>query len=144
MFFYKHTLTDNIDIGGKFNNSGGAIMKKNILIVDDEPDIRTLFSNELKESGYNIFQAANSNECYQILDTNNIDICLLDIKLKDENGIDILQTITGKYPRVRTLMCTAYSAYQDDFATWQADGYWVKSQDLDSLKEEITKVLNKM
>ena len=118
-------------------------MKKNILIVDDEPDIRMLFSVELKEAGYNVFQAANSAECYKILDADKIDVCLLDIKLHDESGIDILRTITGKYPGVRTLMCTAYSTYQDDFATWQADGYWVKSQDIDSLKEEISKVLNK-
>ena len=118
-------------------------MNNNILIVDDEPDIRILFSDELKEAGYNVFQAANSKECYKILDAGKIDLCLLDIKLKDESGIDILQTITGKYPGVRTLMCTAYSTYQDDFATWQADGYWVKSQDVDSLKEEVIKVLNK-
>ena len=118
-------------------------MKKNILIVDDEPDIRTLFSSELTETGYNVSQAANSKECYNILDAGGIDLCLLDIKLKDESGIDILQAITAKYPGVRTLMCTAYSTYQDDFSTWQADGYWVKSQDLDSLKEEIVKVLNK-
>ncbi len=118
-------------------------MKKTVLIVDDEPDIRMLFSSELKDAGYNVYEAANSKECYKILDTQKVDICLLDIKLKDESGIDILQTITGKYPGVRTLMCSAYSAYQDDFATWQADGYWVKSQDLDSLKEEIVKVLNK-
>ena len=118
-------------------------MAKSILIIDDEPDIRALFTAELKEAGYNILQAANSKECYKILDAEKIDLCLLDIKLKDESGIDILQSITDKYPNVRTLMCTAYSTYQNDFATWQADGYWVKSQDLDSLKEEIIKVLNK-
>ncbi|MDR0454092.1 MAG: response regulator [Deferribacteraceae bacterium] len=118
-------------------------MSKNILIVDDEPDIRMLFSDELKEVGYIIHEAANSKECYKVLDAEKIDICLLDIKLKDESGIDILQTITSNYPGVRTIMCTAYSAYQDDFATWQADGYWVKSQDIDSLKDEISKVLNK-
>lgn len=118
-------------------------MKKSILIVDDEPDIRMLFSTELKSAGYNVFEAANSAECYKTLDTQKIDLCLLDIKLKDESGIDILNTITAKYPKVRTIMSTAFSAYQDDFATWQADGYWVKSQDLDSLMDEITKVINK-
>ena len=118
-------------------------MKKNILIVDDEADIRLLFSTELQDVGYNVFTASNGEECGKILEKENIDLCLLDIKLKNESGIDILQKITTEYPHVRTLMASAYSAYQDDFATWQADGYWVKSQDLASLKEEVVRALNK-
>ncbi|MDR2885061.1 MAG: response regulator [Deferribacteraceae bacterium] len=118
-------------------------MKKNILIVDDEADIRLLFSTELEDAGYKVFSASNSTECYQILASEKIDLCLLDIKLKNESGIDILQKVTTDYPNIRTLMASAYSAYQDDLSTWQADGYWVKSQDLDSLKDEVTKALNK-
>ena len=68
---------------------------------------------------------------------------LLDIKLKGESGIDILQRIVKEYKGMKTILATAYSAYQDDFSTWSADGYWVKSQDTDSLKEEVKKVLAK-
>ena len=42
-----------------------------------------------------------------------------------------------EYKGIKTILATAYSAYQDDFSTWSADGYWVKSQDTDSLKEEV-------
>ena len=90
-------------------------MAYNILLVDDEEDIRFLFSSVLK----------------------------LDIKLKGESGIDILQRIVKEYKGMKTILATAYSAYQDDFSTWSADGYWVKSQDTDSLKEEVKKVLAK-
>ena len=58
-------------------------------------------------------------------------------------GIDILQRIVKEYKGMKTILATAYSAYQDDFSTWSADGYWVKSQDTDSLKEEVKKVLAK-
>ena len=103
----------------------------------------TLFSSVLKEEGYNTFEASNSAECFAILEKEKIDLCLLDIKLKGESGIDILQRIVKEYKGMKTILATAYSAYQDDFSTWSADGYWVKSQDTDSLKEEVKKVLAK-
>ena len=118
-------------------------MAYNILLVDDEEDIRFLFSSVLKEEGYNTFEASNSAECFKILDSEKIDLCLLDIKLKGESGIDILQRIVKEYKGIKTILATAYSAYQDDFSTWSADGYWVKSQDTGSLKEEVKKVLAK-
>ena len=85
----------------------------------------------------------SGEECFKILETEKIDLCLLDIKLKGESGIDILQRIVKEYKGMKTILATAYSAYQDDFSTWSADGYWVKSQDTDSLKEEVKKVLAK-
>lgn len=118
-------------------------MKKTILIVDDEADIRFLFSTELEEDGYIVFTAENGKECFGVLSSQNVDLVLLDIKLKEESGINLLQDIKRDYPGVKTMMCTAYSAFQDDLSTWHADGYWVKSQDLDSLKVEIEKILNK-
>ncbi len=63
--------------------------------------------------------------------------------MKGESGIDVLQKVIKDYKGVKTLMATAYSAYQDDFLTWSADGYWVKSQDTDSLKDEVKKILSK-
>lgn len=118
-------------------------MAYNILLVDDEDEIRFLFSTVLKEEGYNIFEASNSEECFKVLASEKIDLCVLDIKLKGESGVDILGRVVKEYKGVKTLMATAYAAYQDDFSTWSADGYWVKSQDTDSLKEEIKKILSK-
>ncbi|MBQ3033136.1 MAG: response regulator [Deferribacterales bacterium] len=118
-------------------------MAYSILIVDDEADIRFLFSTELQDAGYQVFEASNSDECFKILETEKIDLCLLDIKLKGESGIDILRRVTAEYKHIKTLLATAYSAYQDDVSTWSADGYWVKSQDMEALKDEVKKVLAK-
>lgn len=118
-------------------------MSWTILVVDDEADIRFLFSSELQDAGYKVFEASCSKECFEILAKEKVDLCLLDIKLKDESGIDILQRITKEYKNVKTLLATAYSAYQDDVATWSADGYWVKSQDTSALLDEVKKVLGK-
>ena len=118
-------------------------MKHKILVVDDEPDVRLLYRTDLEEDGYKIYEAATGQECFDILDKENIDLVLLDIKLKGESGIDILQELSKRDKKVKVILATAYSAYQDDFSTWLADGYWVKSHELDTLKEEINKVILK-
>lgn len=118
-------------------------MTYTILVVDDEADIRFLFSTELQDAGYRVLEASGSRECFEILEKEKVDLCLLDIKLKGESGIDILQRIVKEHKNVKTLLATAYSAYQDDVSTWSADGYWVKSQDVEALKDEVKKVLAK-
>jgi len=118
-------------------------MAVNILVVDDEPDIRLLYRSELEDQGFNVLEASNSKECFSILDDGNVDLVLLDIKLKGESGIDILQSISGKEKKTKVILATAYSAYQDDFSTWLADGYWVKTQEIETLTDEINKVLAK-
>lgn len=115
-----------------------------LLVVDDEPDVRLLYKTELEDDGFKVFEAASGDECFKVLEKHKVDLILLDIKLKGESGIDILQEITKKKEGMKVILATAYSAYQDDFSTWLADGYWVKSHDLDTLKEEIDKVLKKV
>jgi DNA-binding NtrC family response regulator len=104
-----------------------VVMAYSVLVVDDESDIRLLYRTELEDRGYKVFEASNSAECFAVLDKEKIDVILLDIKLKGESGIDILQEVTKSYKSAKTILATAYSAYQDDFSTWLADGYWVKS-----------------
>ncbi len=118
-------------------------MSVTILVVDDEPEIRLLYRSELEDRGYKIIEASGSAECYSALEKNKVDLILLDIKLKGESGIDILQTLSSREKKVKVILATAYSAYQDDFSTWLADGYWVKSLEFETLIEEINKVLQK-
>ncbi|PLX65849.1 MAG: two-component system response regulator [Denitrovibrio sp.] len=118
-------------------------MAINILVVDDEPDIRLLYRSELEDQGFKVLEAAGSEECFAHLEKSKVDLVLLDIKLKGESGIDILQAISGKEKKAKVILATAYSAYQDDFSTWLADGYWVKTQEIETLTEEINKVLAK-
>jgi len=118
-------------------------MAYKILVVDDEPDVRLLYRAELEDEGFTVLEAAKGEDCFKVLDKEDVDLVLLDIKLKGESGIDILQEINNKGKKVKVILATAYSAYQDDFSTWLADGYWVKTQDIETLKEEINKVIAK-
>lgn len=112
-----------------------------ILVVDDEDSIRLLYSEELAEEGHEVSTAATATEAVAKLEELTYDLVVLDIKLKNESGLDLLQKIVKERHEMPVILCTAFSCYKDDFSTWLADGYVVKSSDLTELKEEIKRVL---
>jgi len=114
-----------------------------ILVVDDESSIRLLYSEELAEEGYEVTTAGTVSEAVEKLLRDEFDLMVLDIKLKDESGIDFLQEIVRERHNLPVILCTAFSCYKDDFSAWLADGYVVKSSNIQELKDEIRKVLDK-
>ena len=114
-----------------------------ILVVDDESSIRLLYTQELSEEGHEVTTAASAVEAVDNLEKGEFDLVVLDIKLKNESGLDLLQKIVKERHEMPVILCTAFSFYKDDFSAWLADGYVVKSSDLTELKEEILRVLAK-
>lgn len=114
-----------------------------LLVVDDEANIRLLYSQELSDEGYEVVTAASTAEAVEQLAGNNFDLVVLDIKLKNESGIELLQQIVKERHELPVILSTAFSCYKDDFSAWLADGYVVKSSDLQELKAEIKRVLDK-
>ncbi|HEY3308986.1 MAG TPA: response regulator [Desulfuromonadaceae bacterium] len=114
-----------------------------ILVVDDEANIRLLYSEELSEEGHEVVTAATTAEAVDKLQAGQFDLAVLDIKLKNESGIDLLQKLVKERHEMPVILCSAFSCYKDDFSAWLADGYIVKSGDLTELKQEISRVLAK-
>jgi DNA-binding NtrC family response regulator len=111
--------------------------------VDDEANIRLLYAEELKDEGYEVITAANITEATEKLQEGQFDLAVLDIKLKNESGIELLQKLVKERHDMPVILCSAFSCYKDDFSAWLADGYVVKSGDLTELKQEIARVLAK-
>ncbi len=114
-----------------------------ILVVDDESSIRLLYSEEVTDEGYEVVTAGTPAEAVEKLGEQEFDLLILDIKLKNESGLDLLQKIVQDRHNLPVILCTAFSCYKDDFSAWLAEGYVVKSSDLTEIKEEIRKVLAK-
>jgi len=114
-----------------------------LLVVDDEANIRLLYSAELTDEGYEVETAATIAEALEKLAQKSFDLVLLDIKLKNESGIELLQKIVKERHDMPVILCSAFSSYKDDFSAWLADSYVVKSGDLTELKEEVRRVLEK-
>ena len=114
-----------------------------ILVVDDEANIRLLYTEELTDEGYEVVTAGNISEATERLQEGAFDLAVLDIKLKNESGIELLQQLVKDRHDMPVILCSAFSCYKDDFSAWLADGYIVKSGDLSELKQEIARVLSK-
>jgi len=114
-----------------------------LLVVDDEANIRLLYAEELTEEGYDVVTAAGTAEAVERLQEGIFDLAVLDIKLRNESGIELLQKLVKERHDMPVILCSAFSCYKDDFSAWLADGYVVKSGDLSELKHEIVRVLAK-
>ncbi|MFL2789741.1 MAG: sigma-54-dependent transcriptional regulator [Paracoccaceae bacterium] len=81
-----------------------------ILVVDDEEDIRDLVSEILKDEGFNVRSVGNSEDCMAEIDAKKPSVLLLDIWLKDSemDGIDILKATRRKNPDIPILIISGH------------------------------------
>ncbi len=112
-----------------------------ILVVDDEEHIRLLYSEELKEAGYEVITADSGYELLDRIEREKPDLVILDIKMVDYNGLDLLQDIRNHYYDLPVILSTAYDTFKEDMKSIAADFYVVKSFDLTELKKKIAMAL---
>ncbi len=112
-----------------------------ILVVDDEEHIRLLYSEELSEAGYEVITAADGFKLIERIEEERPDLVVLDIKMIDYNGLDLLQEIRNKFYNLPVILCTAYDTYKEDIKAIAADFYVIKSFDLTELKKKIARAL---
>jgi len=109
----------------------------NILIIDDEAHIRRLYEDLLSREGYTVRSAENTEAAQKILDEGQVDLIILDIELRNENGLDLLHKLKSTNPSLPIILNSAYSIYMSDFKTWTAEAYILKSSDITPLLEKI-------
>jgi len=112
-----------------------------ILIVDDEEHIRYLYSEELSEAGYEVITAESGHMLLEKIEKEKPDLVVLDIKMVDYNGLDLLQDIRNKFYTMPVVLCTAYDTFKEDMKSIAADFYVIKSFDLTELKKKIAMAL---
>ena len=112
-----------------------------ILIVEDDESQRFLYSEELKEEGYDPILAKNGKEAMQFLRTMKPDLVVLDIVMPVMDGMEALGRMIGRYRDVPIILHTSYPQYKEDFMSWAADAYVNKSSDLTDLKRVIGDLL---
>ena len=89
-------------------------MHKEILVIDDNPDIRLLVSNILKEQNFIVRTAANYDQAVFEINKKLPDLAIIDIKLDkvDKDGIDLLKLITSKEKLIPVIMISGHATVQ--------------------------------
>lgn len=119
--------------------------QSNILIVDDEPEIRDLLSKLLELHNCTVFQAESLDVAFTILNEEEIQVIILDVRLDDVNSIDQIPLIKKKYPIIEIIVLTAYGTINDGVNSIKsgAFNYIVKGDDDDKVLPTVIKALDK-
>ncbi|OGF47214.1 MAG: hypothetical protein A2231_04875 [Candidatus Firestonebacteria bacterium RIFOXYA2_FULL_40_8] len=118
---------------------------KTILVVDDEENIRQLYSEAFKEEGYNVLLAATGTEGLEMASKNTVDLIILDIRLPDIDGLSVLEKLSrdNKKEVPPVILNSAYSGYENNSNVWLAEKYLIKSGDLEELKNTVKKIVER-
>jgi len=112
-----------------------------ILVVDDEKSIRTICTEELEEEGYEVITSGKCKDVLKLIASTQPSAVVLDIRMQDCNGLDLLQEVRNAYQDLPIILNTAYDSYREDVKSVAADHYVVKSIDLAELKAKLIEVL---
>jgi DNA-binding NtrC family response regulator len=115
--------------------------RHSIFVVDDEESIRLFLQEELTDEGYQVTAFPDGESVLSALDAAPPDLVILDIRMPGIDGIKVLQRAKERHPTLPVVLCSAYSDYKHDFGAWSADGYFVKSAELEGLKDMIRRLL---
>ncbi|MCB7128300.1 MAG: response regulator [Candidatus Brocadiales bacterium] len=115
----------------------------NILVVEDDKNQCLLYRQELTEEGYDVEVARDGKEAITMARLRSPDLIVMDINMAGMDGIEAMGKILGENNKIPIIINTAYTSYKDNFMTWSADAYVVKSSDLVELKNTIKEILQK-
>jgi DNA-binding NtrC family response regulator len=116
-----------------------------ILIVDDDENIRKVLMTILEDKGYNIESVGTAREAIKRTEKEFFNLALIDIRLPDMEGIDLLKKIKDTMPRMRKIVITGYPTLQNavDAVNSGADAYIMKPFDVERVLNTINEQLRK-
>jgi len=106
-----------------------------ILVVDDDENIRNTVKTILEDEGYIVDSAATGKEAIKRTEETLYNVVLLDIRLPDIEGVELLKLIKDAVPRTRKIMVTGYPSMQNAVAALNknAAAYLIKPVDIEKL-----------
>jgi DNA-binding NtrC family response regulator len=118
-----------------------AVSAQCVLFVDDEEGFLELYRAAFGREGYAVETTATADAARDRLERGGIDLVVLDIRLGEASGLSLLREIKARDAAIPVVLSTAYARYQDDFSSWLADAYVVKSSDLSELRQAVRRCL---
>jgi DNA-binding response OmpR family regulator len=116
-------------------------MPQSVLIVEDDQAEALLYQEEFADDGYDVRVAGTADEALAALRARRPDVIVLDINMPGKDGLDLLREIIALDHKLPVVLNTAYSAYQENYMSWSAAAYVVKSSDSTELLQTVRNVL---
>jgi DNA-binding NtrC family response regulator len=118
--------------------------KNKILVVDDEDALRTVLAAELEGEGYQVTTAADGQEAINILSSAGFDLILLDIKMPNVDGFEVLKLAKERHPATKIIMLTGFADLKNAIESKKlgAEDFVSKPYDLVDLLTTVERVLS--
>lgn len=119
-------------------------MNKRIMVIDDEASIRQSLEEALTDADYTVRTSASLKEAETVIVEFRPHVILLDMRLKDGNGLDFIQKIKAFDEEIKTIIITAYGDIQSAVSAVKAGAmeYITKPFDLDEIEVQVERALN--
>jgi len=118
---------------------------KSVLIIDDEKTLRRVLGKELGKVGYRVQTAEDAAQGLALLEKQDVPLVLLDLKLPDRSGLELLPEIKARWPLTEVIVLTGHGSVQTAIEAIRlgAYDYQQKPCDLDELEALLDKALDK-
>jgi len=116
-----------------------------ILVIDDEESIRMTVSMTLRHAGYVVDTAENGKQAVEKAQANFYNLALIDIRLPDMEGTELLTTLTETTPKMAKIILTGYPTLENAVKAINkgVDAYLIKPVNSDAMLELIKEHLDK-
>jgi two-component system response regulator AtoC len=116
--------------------------KKSVLVVDDDAQIRSLLSDLLKSNGYGVREAKTGAEAIAAVEKQRPDLVMMDVKLPDQDGLDVLKTLKRERPELEVIVMTAFGGSSSAIKAMEqgAYDYVTKPFEIDDLLATLKRV----
>lgn len=126
--------------------SASATANASILVVDDEPDLRTLYELTLLREGYRVETAASVSEARQQPQVQRFDAVITDMRLPDGFGMELLRDLRDQQRRERCVVMTAYGSAENAVEALRSGAfdYLTKPVDLKQFRAVVASAVQGM
>lgn len=116
-----------------------------ILALDDVSDAANLVKRILERKGHKVFPFSEEEEAIEFVRSEEVDLAILDIKLKKMSGVEVLEELKKVRPSIHVIMLTGYPTIETarESLSLGAAEYCVKPIDKEELEEKVAQVLGK-
>ncbi|MCD6100679.1 MAG: sigma-54-dependent Fis family transcriptional regulator [Candidatus Marinimicrobia bacterium] len=117
-------------------------MMTRILIADDERELRDALCTVLSEEGFDCKVAGDGEEAIKLIEEENFDILIADIKMPKRNGIEVLEKVNQISPKTVTIIITAYATVETAIEALRrgAVDYLIKPVDFDEVIMRVKRI----
>lgn len=120
-------------------------MKKHLLIVDDEAEIRDLLALFLTTNGYHVTALESALEAQRFIQTTTPDLIISDLQLEDSDGLEMIEQIKARLPNTPVILLTGVlfdaQVFKDTLSK-KVSAYLMKTTPLAKIKAEIERLLS--